>query len=72
MRIRILRQTSIDGQPARAGDVLDVADTDAGILLAMGKAEQVQDSPHQGPDPVVITEDQSIFSTRKPRGRKAT
>jgi hypothetical protein len=51
MRIRILKQTSINGQPARVGDVIDAADPDAGILLVMGKAEAVG----QDPAPVVLT-----------------
>jgi hypothetical protein len=64
MRIRILQQTSISGQPVRVGQVLNVNDSDAGTLLAMKKAELLQD-----PDPVVITEDQAPV-LRKPRARK--
>lgn len=65
MRIRILKQTSISGQPARVGDLIDAADSDARTLLAMGKAELV----HQDPDPVVITEAPAP-APRKPRARK--
>ena len=61
MRIRILRQTSISGQPARVGDVLDATPADARLLLAMGRAELAPD-----PDPVVITAQEA----RKPRPRK--
>lgn len=64
MRIRILKQTSINGQPARVGELIDAADLDANILLAMGKAEAVQD-----PDPVPITQEPEAKQprTRKPR-----
>lgn len=45
MRITILRQTSINGQPARVGDVIDASDADARILLGMGKAKLAPDLP---------------------------
>jgi hypothetical protein len=64
MRIRILQQTSISGQPVRVGQVLDANDSDASTLLAMKKAELLQD-----PNPVVITEDTTPV-LRKPRARK--
>jgi hypothetical protein len=65
MRIRILQQTSISGQPVRVGQVLvDANDSDARTLLAMKKAELLQDL-----DPVVITEDTAPV-LRKPRARK--
>jgi hypothetical protein len=63
MRIRILRQTSISGQPARVGDVVEATPADARLLLAMGRAEQAPD-----PDPVVITAPEAA----KPRSRKST
>lgn len=64
MRIRILKQTSINGQPARVDDVIDAADPDASTLLAMGKAELVAVDP----DPVVISDSEAKAPrTRKPR-----
>jgi hypothetical protein len=63
MRIRILRQTSISGRPARVGDVLEATPADARLLLAMGRAERAPD-----PDPVVITAPEAA----KPRSRKST
>jgi hypothetical protein len=63
MRIRILRQTSISGRPARVGDVLEATPADARLLLAMGRAERAPD-----PDPVVITAPEAA----KPRSRKPT
>jgi len=63
MRIRILRQTSINGQPVWVGDVVEATPADARLLLAMGRAEQAPD-----PDPVVIT----ALEAAKPRSRKST
>jgi hypothetical protein len=66
MRIRILRQTSISGRPARVGDVIDATDSDARILLGMKKAELV---PDPDPLPVEITPAEPVLSPRKPRAR---
>jgi len=49
MLISILRQTSIAGRPARVGDVIEVSDSNARILLAMGKAVEAADQPTPGP-----------------------
>lgn len=65
MRIRILRQTSISGRPARAGDVIDATPADARLLLAMGRAEMAPD-----PDPVVITPEAPRPRLRKPTPRQ--
>ena len=62
MDLLILRQTSIAGRPARVGDVVEVGDRDARLLIASGKAEPapaVQD-PEPTPAPP---------RTRKPRTR---
>jgi len=64
MRIRILRYTSISGQPVRPGDVVDPSETDARILLRMGKAELAPD-PVPTPDPEPVMQ-----APRKPRTRK--
>lgn len=65
MRLLILRQTSIAGQPARVGDVVEVSDRDARLLIGSGKAEAVPAAPAtvvvQDPEPV----------KRKPRQRRA-
>lgn len=49
MLISILRQTSAAGRPLRVGDVVEVADPDARVLLAMGKAAPAADQPPAGP-----------------------
>jgi len=64
MLIRILRDTSISGQAVRPGDVVDPSETDARILLRMGKAELMQD-PVPAPDPGPV-----LQAPRKPRTRK--
>lgn len=64
MRIKILHDTSISGQAVRPGDVVDPSETDARILLRMGKAELMPDpvpAPDSGPE---------VQAPRKPRTRK--
>ena len=41
MKILILKSTIADGRPVQAGQVEDVSDSDARILLRMGKATLV-------------------------------
>ena len=67
MRLEILRQTSIAGQPARVGDVVEVDGRDAWLLLGSGKAKQ---APIPAA-PVVksVAQDQEPFQ-RKPRTRR--
>ena len=64
MRLEILRQTSIAGQPARVGDVVEVSDRDARLLLNSGKAEHAP----LPPSPVVVQDLDPIQS--KPRTRR--
>lgn len=45
MRIEILKQTSIAGQPARVGDVIEASDSDAATLVAMRKARPALQDP---------------------------
>jgi hypothetical protein len=65
MRLLILRQTSIAGQPARVGDVVEVNDRDARLLINNSKAEPAPAAPvvepvAQDPEPI----------QRKPRTRR--
>ena len=64
MRLQILRQTSIAGQPARVGDVVEVSDRDARLLLNSGKAEHAP----LPPAPVVVQDQEP--AQRKPRTRR--
>ena len=69
MKIKILRDTSIYGVPARVGDVIDASDSDATFLIKRGKAELVTEAPA----PVVI--DPPIVEApakRKPRTKVNT
>ncbi len=66
MKVKILSQTSIAGVPARVGDVFEVSDADARLLLGNGKAEQVADAP-------VVTEEPALApAKRKPRTKVTT
>jgi hypothetical protein len=49
MRLLILRQTSIAGQPARVGDVVEVSDRDARLLINSKKAMMQDPEPVQPP-----------------------
>jgi len=66
MRIEILRQTSIAGQPARIGDVVEVDARDARLLISSGKAKPV---PAAVPEVQPLAEDPKPI-TRKPRPRR--
>lgn len=65
MRLLILRQTSIAGQPARPGDVIEVSDRDARLLVNSGKAETAPAAPAA----VVVAQDPEPIQ-RKPRTRR--
>lgn len=63
MLIRILRQTSIAGRPARVGDVVELPRLEATYFVAIGKGEVVKETdqlPAEDPAP----------EARKPRPRK--
>jgi hypothetical protein len=64
MRLEILRQTSIAGRPARVGDVVEVSDRDARLLLNSGKANHAP----LPPAPVVVQDQE--HAQRKPRTRR--
>ena len=66
MRLLILRQTSIAGQPARLGDVVEVSDRDARLLINSGKAEPAPAAPAV----VEVTQDLEPAQP-KPRQRRA-
>ena len=57
LRIRITKQTSIAGDVARVGDIIDADRYAAEVLIRMGKAE------------LVVEEDEPT-PTRKPRTRR--
>jgi hypothetical protein len=61
MRVEILRQTSIAGRPARVGDVVEVSDRDARLLIGSGKATEARLVQDPAPTPT---------SPRKPRSKR--
>ena len=66
-----MRQTSINGRPARPGDLLDVSASDARLLLNMGKAVAVAvAAPAPAPDPDPEPAAHQAATPRKPRTRK--
>lgn len=65
MRILILRQTAINGQAVRPGDVIDADPGDARTLLLMRKAVPAPD-----PDPLPEPAASVAPEPRKPRARK--
>lgn len=68
MRLLILRQTSIVGQPARVGDVVELNDRDARLLINSGKAKPAPIPA--APVAVVVAQDPEPVK-RKPRQRRA-
>ena len=68
MRLLILRQTSIAGQPARVGDVVEVNDRDARLLINSGKAEP---APVPAASTAVVVAQDPEPVQRKPRQRRA-
>lgn len=65
MRILILRQTAINGQAVRPGDVIDADAGDARTLVLMRKA-----APAPDPDPLSEPAASVAPEPRKPRARK--
>ena len=61
MRVEILRQTSIAGRPAWVGDVVEVSDRDARLLIGSGKATEARLVQDPAPTPT---------SPRKPRSKR--
>ena len=45
MKVRILKNTSVKGEPCSPGEVMDLDDADAGILISYGMAEPVKELP---------------------------
>jgi hypothetical protein len=63
MWIRILRQTSISGLPARVGDLVEVTPSDGRLLTGSGKAEAA-------PDPIPDLLPETAPRARKPRTQR--
>lgn len=68
MKVRILKQTSIAGVPARVGDVVEVSEADARYLLGVGKAIAVTEEPAAEIEPPTV----EAPPKRKPRTKVNT
>ena len=51
MKIKALKNTSASGQSLEVGNIYDVSDKDAEILIRMGKAEESIEAPACPPTP---------------------
>jgi len=54
MKIRLTRNTFVEGKSQSVGDELDVKDPIGRSLLSMGKAIEIKDGPPIVPDRVII------------------
>jgi hypothetical protein len=66
MKVEILRSVMISGEPADAGSILEVEDSDAAILIGLGKAveHKQEDAPAE--------EEAPACPPKKPTTRKRT
>lgn len=66
MQVKILRTTIADGQVVRAGQVYDLSDADARLLLQIGKAQAVE--AQEAPAAPLDTEQASpVIDTEAPK-----
>ena len=61
MKVEILRQVMISGEPALAGSILEVSNEDARILLGLGKAVEYKE------DEEAVEEEPSEEEAPKPK-----
>ena len=68
MKIEILRPVMISGEPAAAGSILEVEDSDAVTLMGLGKAVE-----HQAEDkPLLLRKRLLLACSQKTTTRKRT
>jgi len=63
MKIKILKQTFVKGQLAKADDVIDASENDANLLIGMGKAIASAENV-KTPEKKAVKK-KSIFSRKK-------
>jgi hypothetical protein len=63
MKIKILKQTFVKGQLAKADDVIDASENDANLLIGMGKAIASAENVKKPENKAV--KKKSIFSRKK-------
>lgn len=71
MKVEILRQVMISGEPAMAGSILDVSDDDGRLLIGLGKAAKHEEKSAacaaKPPE-----KEESPASTKKPTTRRSS
>lgn len=72
MQVKITRTTIADGQVVRAGQVYDLTDADARLLLQLGKAVPAEPEQDPEPEPMTTASVEAVVEveTKKPRGRR--
>jgi|LUMV01.1.fsa_nt_gb hypothetical protein len=53
MKIKILKITRVKGSRVEVGDVVDASETDAQLLVGMGKAELTNDTVKKNVEPTM-------------------
>lgn len=66
MQVKILRTTIADGQVVRAGQVYDLSDADARLLVQLGKA-QPADAQEQPAGPLDTEKASPVIDTEAPK-----
>lgn len=67
MRVQITRNTVADKRQVRAGEVCDLSDADARILLQLGKAERVTDEAPPVVAPMDTEQASPVIDTEAPK-----
>ena len=73
MKVKILRNTVANGQPVEVGQIVDVSESDAAMLIGIGKAEAVNEKAIETADAhvargvAVETADKAKPPTKKTR-----
>ena len=72
MKVEILRQVMISGEPAMAGSILEISDDDARILIGLDKAVEYQEAPVVCPAKPPAKEEAPSCPPKKPATRRST
>ena len=64
MKIKILKQTFVKGVLAKKDDVVDASESDANLLVGMGKAMLIKSESVKKPENKAVKK-KSIFSRKK-------
>lgn len=67
MKVKILRTTVADKQFVRAGEVYDLSDSEAKLLIQLGKAEAIEAGEEPAADVLDTTEAEAVVDTGAPK-----